>query len=452
MSRRTRIGGTPFQVEGGIVVKANPLNATEERYERDGLFIQYASVAVDAYGFSLDEDGRLAVAFTDALTSGAVLGLYWSESDGAYVLNLYNTIVAQFTATRILCEDIFAGSGDFDFVRINADSGPAAGIPGSGECVVYVQSSGGVDYLRVKFNSGAVREIANSSHNLAQFDGIGINGGIAAAGEIAFDNAGTIYSGGGLLAGDLTLACYGATGDIILSPAGQVTVNSNLQIAGDSLKLLLGAGDDVDFYYDGTAAYIHTDLVTASDLHLDCGTDKTLVLDESVWDDIQFSVSSGRVGMANYPDWDTFTANTSEYKFDVNDWIDLGANEMAHWWKEGTTVYPHVHVALDGGNSAGYPVYVKFVVVFAYADEDEVWTETTDTIEIEIPDGTADMTHLFGQGSGVSLSGKTIGTQVKVRLKRVAATSDEYPNHIFVTQCGLHAEKDTMGSRQVGTK
>lgn len=226
----------------------------------------------------------------------------------------------------------------------------------------------------------------------------------------------------------------------------------------DTEYIYFGTGDgagniDVSMRYTGTIFDLHTDLINPSDFHIDCGTDKTVVLDETVWDDIQFSISSGRVAAANYPDWDaTFTTNTGEYKFDVNDYIDLGAQEMPHWWYEGSIFYPHVHVALDGANSSGGSYYVKFTIFFAYAEATEVWAETTDTVEIEIPDGTADLTHLLGTGSGITID-KKIGTQTKIRLKRIAATAgDEYPNHIFVTQVGLHAQKDTMGSRGVYTK
>lgn len=173
----------------------------------------------------------------------------------------------------------------------------------------------------------------------------------------------------------------------------------------------------------------------------------------SVWDDVQFATSTGKVPSSAYPDFDTFTTNTKEYKFTVDDYIDLEANELFHGWKEGTTVYPHVHTALNGANASGSSQYAKFTVYFAYADAGEVWTETTDTIEIEIPDGSADLTHFLGQGAGVALTNNKIGSQIKIRLQRIAATTGtEYPNHIFVTQTGIHLEKNTVGSRSITTK
>lgn len=232
VSQRTAFAGAPYQVDGGVIVKANPANTVDGRFERDGIFVQYAASGADVFGVGIDSGVRLGVLWSDPVTNDPVLRVYWDSGESQYILNLYNTIVAQFTATTIICGSLFADNGDFDFVRINTSSGPALGIPGVGECVAYMQTSGGVDYLRVKFNSGAVREIANSSHNLVQFDGIGVNGGIPSAGEIAFGAAGVIYSGGGGLFGDLTLACYGVTGDIILNPVGQVTINAAIQADG----------------------------------------------------------------------------------------------------------------------------------------------------------------------------------------------------------------------------
>jgi hypothetical protein len=230
--------------------------------------------------------------------------------------------------------------------------------------------------------------------------------------------------------------------------------NGDIKIPADNAKLLFGTGNDFGIYYDGTNANIDTDLVAPSDLTIDCGTAKTLVLEVPVYNDIQFNIESGRVASANFPDWDsTFTTNTGSYKFDVDDYIDIGTQEMLHNWKEASDIYFHIHTALDGANASGSSQYAKFIIYIAYADEGGVYTETNKDIEIEIPTGTADLTHLFGQATALAMAGLTIGTQMNLRVKRIAATTGtEYPNHIFVTQVGLHYQIDTLGSRQIGTK
>jgi len=224
-------------------------------------------------------------------------------------------------------------------------------------------------------------------------------------------------------------------------------------MGGDNRRIFFGTTKDMAIYYLGTAGVIDTGRVSPSDLQIDCGTDKTLEIQEPVWDDIQFIVESGKAGVANNPTWDDLTTNTGAYKFDIDDFIDLGAQEMKHDWIEDSSIYPHIHIALDGANASGSSQYAKFTIYLAYADVDGVYTETSKDIEIEIPTGTADRTHLFGNSVAVDLSGLTIGTQVNARVERIdATTGTEYPNDVFITQVGLHYEINTMGSRQIGTK
>jgi len=175
--------------------------------------------------------------------------------------------------------------------------------------------------------------------------------------------------------------------------------------------------------------------------------------DATVWDDIQFQISTGKVPAANFPTWEAFTTNTSEYSFTVDDHIALGANEMAHWWKEGTAAHVHMHVANKTANTSGADRFAKFTVYFAYAGIDTVWTETSVTAELTIPDTTAALNHFKLDLGSVDMTGLTIGTQVKIAVKRIAATGGtEYADNTFITQIGIHAEADTVGSRQITTK
>jgi hypothetical protein len=42
VSRPTPMAGAPFQVDGGLVVKANSLSLAGSRFQKDGLFVDYA--------------------------------------------------------------------------------------------------------------------------------------------------------------------------------------------------------------------------------------------------------------------------------------------------------------------------------------------------------------------------------------------------------------------------
>lgn len=166
-----------------------------------------------------------------------------------------------------------------------------------------------------------------------------------------------------------------------------------------------------------------------------------------VWDDIQFPITNGKVPAVNYPNYETLTTNTRGYAFGINEYIDLESEEMSHGWQESSTVYPHVHFTLKSATTAVN--YVKFTIYLAYANIDGTWTETSLTAEKTVTSGTLALSHfILGLGS-VSLSGYSIGTQVKCRIKRIAATTGtEYPQDVFITQIGVHAKFNSPGSRE----
>jgi len=172
------------------------------------------------------------------------------------------------------------------------------------------------------------------------------------------------------------------------------------------------------------------------------------------WDDMQFPISSGRVGVANFPDWEAFTTNTSAYAFAVDDYIDLVANEPSHGWLEGSDISIHMHIALKDANATGANRFAKFTLYIAFADVGEVWAEATPlTAELTIPTGSVALHHFLLPMGQLSMPDNLIGTQIKCRVKRIAATGGtEYASHIFITQVGGHVLSDTQGSRSVATK
>jgi hypothetical protein len=211
----------------------------------------------------------------------------------------------------------------------------------------------------------------------------------------------------------------------------------------------------ISMFHDGTDANVE---VATGDLNVVCPANKTLELQTSVYDDLQFPISSGKLPAANFPDFSAFTTNTNEFEFDVNDYIDLGAQEVPHSWAEGTAGDMHLHCALSAANSSGSPRYAKFTLYVALSDHSQagtkVWTEVGPyTAELTIPDGSAALTGFYLDLGNMTLTGYKVGTQIKLRIKRITATGGtEYASHIFITQVGVHIQKDTMGSRQETVK
>jgi hypothetical protein len=247
-------------------------------------------------------------------------------------------------------------------------------------------------------------------------------------------------------------------------PAGTATAGTApLKFTSGTLTTAAVAGQmeylSGSFYIRGTDIWnvaskvavpeIKTDTTTPTDLTITTGAAKTLVLATSVYDDLQFPISTGKVPIANFPNWEAFTTNTAAYAFDVDELIDLQCDEIFHQWKEGTTGHVHIHFSPKTAQATGTDRFVKFTVLIAYADVDEVWSEhAAFTAEYTIPTGTDALKHLYLDLGDMTLTNNLIGTQLKARVKRIAATGGtEYADDVFITQVGMHLEKIRIGTR-----
>lgn len=173
----------------------------------------------------------------------------------------------------------------------------------------------------------------------------------------------------------------------------------------------------------------------------------------TVWEDLQFTISDAKVPAANFPAWETFTTNTKEYSFAINDYIDTKANEMHHAWKLGTNGHVHLHITTKVANSTGSNRYAKFTIYLSYCDTGEAWQETSLTAELTIPDGTSALQMFYLDMGDLTLTNYVMEAEIKMRVSRIAATGGtEYAGNIFLTQAGIHLEHDTIGSRAETTK
>ena len=173
----------------------------------------------------------------------------------------------------------------------------------------------------------------------------------------------------------------------------------------------------------------------------------------TVWEDLQFTISDAKVPAANFPTWETFTTNTKEYSFAVDDYIDTKANETSHAWKLGTSGHVHLHITTKAANSTGSNRYAKFTIYLSYCDTGETWQETSLTAELTIPNGTSALQMFYLDMGDLTLTNYVLESEIKMRVSRITATGGtEYAGNIFLTQAGIHFEHDTIGSRQETTK
>lgn len=233
---------------------------------------------------------------------------------------------------------------------------------------------------------------------------------------------------------------------------GTLTLNGgDVIVLSDTKKLITGAGSDMGVQYDGTKGIVDTSLVAASDLAITCGTAKTLVLTTPVYNDLQSALITGKVGGANIPTWATVVGNLSQYRFAVNDYIEVMSQELLHNWKEGTTIDFHLHWISNGLEAID--TAVKWEVEYSFANPNGTFSSsTTISHEETIPANTADKTHFLTNVGTYTPSSGVIGSYVISRIRRIAATGTAPNANPFAMALGIHYQIDTLGSRQEAIK
>ena len=236
--------------------------------------------------------------------------------------------------------------------------------------------------------------------------------------------------------------------------AGSLKITDGGVNAGDMLadKLYLGEGADMGIYYDGTGGNIDTDLVAASDLNIDCGAGKTLVLEVPVYQDANVGslvLQTGGTLPGIVEILDNAGAGTGVYTrgFAVNE-QGSGSIEIPHDYSEGTNLVFHVHWL--GNDAPTGTDKVKWQVAYTIMrDETTTPVVITDSAETDY-----DTQYESKRTDVETIVGTTlkIGDQINFTIKRIAASADEYGGEALVATIGVHYQLDTLGSRTITAK
>ena len=245
------------------------------------------------------------------------------------------------------------------------------------------------------------------------------------------------------------------TSDIVVD---SITVNTAGYLNGDNVKLYFGSGNDASLYYDGTDYNIKTDEVAASDLLISCGSQKTMELQTTVYDDNQVSISNIRIPVANAPTERLYNhgivggVTYPVLGFAVGDYFYFDV-QTYHSMKLNTILDNHMHF-MTPTDGSGTPDRFQFkldVIVAPIFGNWAVPTGSPFTWEHIIQ---ADYTnlHVYDDVADIPASNSTVSTIYKCRLTRIAATQDEYGQEVYVEFTDCHYQKNTIGSRQEGVK
>ncbi len=232
-----------------------------------------------------------------------------------------------------------------------------------------------------------------------------------------------------------------------------------LSVSGFANILKLRLGDSVEptkeLEVNGTSRLGDPDAGNYTEIE---EADGTIVFkgNATVFEDIFTPLSAAKVPAANAPTWTNFISNLKRYTYGLNDFQEFDA-EVAHAYKEGSKIEFHIHGATNG--LEGVDKKINFEVEYEIINNSTVnglgdaYTGTTIMNgEMTIPANTTDRTS-FVLDVGIDITGIILqGASVVGRMRRIASSGTEPAADPFVTQLGIHIEKDTVGSRTELTK
>ena len=181
------------------------------------------------------------------------------------------------------------------------------------------------------------------------------------------------------------------------------------------------------------------------------GGELSLIGTATVWDDLRVAPDVKGTG-AKDPSWSAWLSGLYLYDFDnaaagseKEIWFNI---QMPHGWKEGTSVYPHVHWVNDTAGTAGQVVRwgLEYTVAKIGATFPAVTTVYATTIV-----GGGDITvadeHLITSFDPITMTGNTISTILVCRLFRNSSNAaDTYSGTAGLLSIDWHFEIDKIGS------
>lgn len=268
--------------------------------------------------------------------------------------------------------------------------------------------------------------------------------------------------------GGTGIACRRTTDTWVLR---QITSSCGLSItnpAGIAGNIDVGLTTDTPrfatlYLYDGTTGNIVTDIVAPSDLKIDCGTAKTLLLEIPVWDDIRINPGSfDRPGVSDptIVAYDVNGGGVSTYLWQfAKTQLASFTVQLPHTYKTGTDIYVHLHWTPGANGAAESGNTVGWKIDYSWANIDGTFP-TMGTADLsDTCDGT---NHKHQMTPDVVIDGHTsakgISSMLVCNIKRTDTGADDTWSGAgsgslpLLLEIDFHFQIDTMGSRQQAAK
>ena len=236
-----------------------------------------------------------------------------------------------------------------------------------------------------------------------------------------------------------------STADLVFTSGYGALTNLRATLDNISVKEITGG----DLTISGGNIYTPDD-----DLRVTCGTDKTVVLVETVYKDINIAgylltkpVSSAP-GIVSFIDEAGADTTIETYGFAVGELVH-GGFELQHDYKEGTDLTFHVHwqgIAAPSGTD-NVQWRLNYIVMRGGATLDAA-------VVFDSPDTAIDTQYEVYKTNFAAITGTNflIEDQFMFTLTRVASTGDAYAGEALIATAGIHYQVDTLGSRTISAK
>ncbi len=197
------------------------------------------------------------------------------------------------------------------------------------------------------------------------------------------------------------------------------------------------AANEVKINHDGTNG-----LVIESDGTVKAEGTATTWADLNVYPDVKSS--SGGTN----PTWEVFLNSVRLWKFQNSAEVFFTV-QLPHSYKEGTTIYPHVHWAASVAAASNKQVTWNLEYTWSNHKESFVGTATATgntCVDYSTLSYSANQ-HLITPLTSISGSSKGISSVLVCRLYRNATDTYSTTGNVFLIGVDFHYEMDTQGSR-----
>ena len=318
----------------------------------------------------------------------------------------------------------FSTNGLFDsFTLRNVNTGTSAGVRAG------IVSDKGTLYFEA---FSAAYTVTNWQGKSGLLSGSTLNGLIIASpATIQFDSSNTAVSG---------FIFNPTDGSFIGNEAGNANGDFRYESDTEANMIFLDASAD-SVYFGGST----------NGVKILKGGELSLIGTATVWDDLRISPDVKGTG-AKDPAWTAWLGGVYLYDFDnatAGSEKELWFNvQLPHGWKEGTSVYPHVHWVNKTAGTAGH--VVRWGLEYTVAKIGGTFPAVTTVYGTTIVGG-GDITvaneHMITSFDPITMTGNTISTILSCRLFRNSSNAaDTYTGTAGVLSIDWHFEIDKIGS------